>query len=157
MRIRKATETDHKSLIKLIQIADDRAKTWAKRKIKKYSETKNREILVAVVDKRIVGFVMIDNKENDRYLLKRGLDTFAVVGHIAVHPDHRHKKMGSKLLEACERYGNKWKKRGLVLDCLKDRVPFYESNGYRNTGYFMRTKKRERVRQYVMVKELKWN
>jgi len=154
VKIRKATKKDLRQLIKLIQLADGRTKAWAIKKTKKYSEAKNREILVAIVDKKIIGFVMIDKKENDRYLLKRGLDTFVVVGHIAVHPDYRHKKIGSKLLRICETHIKKWKKRGLVLDCLKDRIPFYKNNGYVNVGYFMRATNGKKCRQYVMIKEV---
>ena len=157
MKIREAIKRDIPRLINLIRIADNRTKNWARKKIKEYLERNDRIILLLIDKTKIIGYVFGEEKDDDeRISNKLDINQFSAIAHIAIHPDYRNKGIGSKLLKAYEKYSKRWKKKGIVLDCMKDKTPFYKKNNYRNVGYFI---KKENVkkprRQYVMVKKVK--
>jgi ribosomal protein S18 acetylase RimI-like enzyme len=157
MKIREATKKDFRQLIKLIQLADGRTKAWAIKKTKKYLKKNYLLILVAVEDGKIVGYVFLDECDDDeRIARKLNIKKFSSVAHIAVHPDYRHRKIGSKLLSSCEKPSREWKKNGIFLDCRSDRILFYEKNKYKNIGYFIRKENVKRPRrQYVMFRRFR--
>lgn len=63
------------------------------------------------------------------------------VGHVedvAVHPDYVGHGVGGALIRYITEQAKKYGCYKIILDCLEDRVPFYERHGYRRVSAGMR-------------------
>jgi len=75
--------------------------------------------------------------EDDMY--EKTPDNLLVGGHqlvftIAISPNFRGQGIGSKLLKKLEENAKEDKRESIALTCLKDRITFYEKNGFKNMG-----------------------
>jgi ribosomal protein S18 acetylase RimI-like enzyme len=156
MIIRKATKKDINNLAKVIYELDRRTKSWEDI-IRKYLNKKRHIILIAFDRKNIAGYIFFDDEDKDKRLKQFvKLEEFASIALIAIIPPYRRKGIGSKLLNAVEKYAKEWKKVGIVLDCKKQAIEFYEKRNYKQIGYFIKKKNVKKPRrQYVMEKRLK--
>ena len=61
------------------------------------------------------------------------------IGRMAVIKEYRNLKIGSRLLESCEKQAQAMGKRKVVLDAQKHAIPFYQHHGYKITSedFFM--------------------
>lgn len=86
----------------------------------------------------LIGYINQQPVANARIILKNN-DTIAKIQRVAVLKEHRHQKLGSKLMHEIER----WAKEHPTIQCLQlssqdAAIPFYESLGFtvsNNTGY----------------------
>ena len=89
------------------------------------------KVLVAVEDEKVVGTakILLEMKFHNRC---------ALMGHIedvAVLPEHRHKKIGKRLVQECMRFARDCYK--VVLSCKEELCGFYGMNGFVKTGTAM--------------------
>lgn len=156
MRIRKAKPEDKRGFIKIAKEADQRPEYWSGKKFSKFVSNKDCLFLFAEENNKILGYVGLIKKDEDKRVKKIDFDKYSAIAWIAVSPTCRKKRVGSKLLKSCEKYAKKWKKKGVWLDCRKDLVDFYKKNGYKIKGFFMKENKQKRLRKfYLMIKELR--
>jgi ribosomal protein S18 acetylase RimI-like enzyme len=157
MKIRKAKLSDSAELVKLIQKADNRKKSVAEDKVKKYTGRKGWPIFVAEDKDKLMGYVFVKEEDEDdkagKYL---DLKKYASVVWIAVSKSARKKGLGSKLLDKAIKYAKKVGKKGIWLDCRSDVLEFYEKNGFENVGVFKRKTSSGKLKNcYVMLKKLR--
>ena len=152
MKIQVLKSVDVKRALKCMKKADDRFDSYDNRRIARYIKKPNHLILMASIKGKFVGYCGL-MMEDDDIKIERLVDInkFLAVSWIGVLPEYKEMGIGSKLLKASEKYTKRFKTKGIWLDCRKDKVPFYEKNGYKKVGYFMK----KGQRQYVMLKRLK--
>ena len=151
MKIRKATEKDRNKLINLMQKASAREKEWSMKRAESYTNRSDKLILIAEEKSKLIGYVGIKKYEDNKARKFVNLNSFMWVTWIAVLPEFRNKNVGSKLLKASEKYVSQFNRKGIVLDCRKNLVGFYEKNSYSIKGRYLDKLKW----RYVLVKEIK--
>lgn len=91
---------------------------------------------------KVIGFV-VGPAVNERFIKDDMYETtpnnLSKGGHqliftIAIAPDYRGQCIGSKLLSEFEKMARKNNRESIALTCLKNRIPFYEKNGFTNLG-----------------------
>ncbi len=90
--------------------------------------------LVATIDDKIVGTgsLLIEPK------LTRGGCLAGHIEDVAVHPDHRGKKIGLMLVQALVSLAREHGCYKVILDCDPSVVSFYEKSGFHTNGVCMR-------------------
>ena len=153
MKIRLLKLRDKENWIKLAKDADNRNREWAVQKFESYVMTKKRKKLIVCEDnKQLVGFCGLKGVDMDENVSLELNNYYALITWIAILPSFRKAGFGSLLLNECEKYARKWKKKGIWLGCRITIIPFYERNGYEHKGTFINEKGKE---ENLMVKELK--
>ena len=156
MKIRKAKLSEAIKALRLAKEADERFEPYDIKWMKHNLKNKGRVFLVAEDKGKFVGYVGLAKKDSDERVKKKlDIDKKAVVMWIGVLKEYRNKKVGSKLLKACEQQAKKWKKEGIWLDCRKEVLPFYKSNGYKVVAHFTKIIRNKPRRKYVLLKSLK--
>ncbi len=155
MKIRKAKPSDALELINLIQIADNRISEVASKKVRKFIDSDEGFFLIAIEDKKIIGYLLFMIKEEDEKASELlDINHYSCICWIAVNPDFRGKNIGSKLIRESEKYARKYQK-GIWLDCRENVVPFYEKNGFRSVGTYQKATSSGILKPcYVMTKKL---
>ena len=143
MKIRTVTKNDLAAIVAIEQAgftaeeAGSQA-TFAHR-IKNFPET----FLVAVAaNEEVVGFVCgplttsfyIADWMYEKDTTSQALGKYLNILSIAVKPANRGQGIGSALLMAIEKVAKKQGASACSLTCLKEKIPFYERNGYQNQG-----------------------
>ena len=141
IKFRKAKPKDTKELIKIIQLADERTEEVASKKVKKYINSEKGFFLLAIDDKKIVGYLLFIVGDNDAEVEGIKLGDYSSVDWIAVHPEFRNRKIGSKLLAEVMKYSKKYHKKGLSLGCRDSALEFYKKNGFRNIKTYQKLTK----------------
>jgi len=136
MKIRKTVVEDKEKLIHLMIKADNRSKEWAEERINSYANKNGKLILVAEKDSDLIGFIGIKKYEDNEARKFADLDNFIWVTWLAVLPEYRKKKIGSKLLKAVDEYVNIFNKLGIILDCREKVLDFYTKAGYKIVGEY---------------------
>ena len=154
MIIRTALFKDSEELIKVIMRADNRAEELARERVNSYIKSNKKMFLIAIIDEKIVGYVSLKKEENSDKNASKFIDLkkYSCIGWIAVLPEYRKHKIGSKMIKACWNYMRKFNKEGIWLDCRLKLIPFYEKNGYKNVGDYIDEKRKQ---NYIMLKEIK--
>jgi ribosomal protein S18 acetylase RimI-like enzyme len=156
MKIRKARLNDKKELIELIQLADERTKEKASKKVEKYLNSKKGFFLLAIENKKIIGYLLFSIKEDEDKISGEIETGHSSVEWIAVHPDFRNKKIGSKLLNKTKEYIKKYKTKGLLLTCRDDALEFYKKNNFKKIKTYNKKTKSGKIKPcYIMIKKLK--
>ncbi len=152
MKIRIARKKDQSSLINLMKLADNREENWAIQRTNSYLENNKKLILIAEEKGELIGYVGIKKFEDNYARRFVNLEDYIWITWIAVLPGIKKSGIGSKLLNASERYSKKFNKFGIVLDCLEKVLPFYFKLGYVVAGKYLDKKNKLR---YVLKKEIK--
>lgn len=100
----------------------------------------------------LIGFVGIKGEDIEEKVPITFNNDYALITWIAILPNYRKDGLGSKLLEECEKYAKKWKKKGIWTGCRDKVISFYVKNGYRKSGTFINE---NGIEENLMVKELK--
>jgi len=155
MKIRKAKKEDFERLLKLLLPIVNKPEEKIKRKISKYLLKKDKTIIVAEDKEKIIGYSFLDYWDDDPKINKfLNSKKFTSIAWIGVDSNYRKQKIGSKLLKYSEKVAKKWKQKGIVLDCRKQVLSFYEKNSYTKAGYFIKKEDVKKPRrQYVMIKK----
>lgn len=153
MKLRKAEEKDIERVVKFMFEVDGRAQEEADERVRKFILDNRGIRLVIIAEEKgeILGYIGLKKSEDEDESLKyvKNKDEAHVVW-IAVHPEHRGKGIGKKLLKEAEKYARKWGKNGIWLDCRLDRQKFYENSKYSLVGTY-KHKGKERI---VMEKKI---
>jgi ribosomal protein S18 acetylase RimI-like enzyme len=155
MKIRKAGKEDKKQFVHLAKQADHRSDYWSERRFNKFIKENGNLFLFAEEKGELVGYIGIKKKEEDIKIKGIDFDKLTCVAWIAVLPDFRKRGIGSSLLREAEKYAKKWKKEGIWLDCRKRVLRFYERNGYKSKGFFIKEKEGKKFRKYFLEKRIK--
>jgi ribosomal protein S18 acetylase RimI-like enzyme len=116
---------------------------------------KEHLILLAQKKEKLIGFIGLMTKYNNKKVSKKiNINNLAYIAWIAVLPEFRNKKIGSKLLKKAEQIAKKWGKNGIWLSCKKDIIEFYKNNNYKLKGYFIKQYKRKKFRKYYLIKKI---
>ena len=153
MKIRKATAKDFDEVVNLMMKADLRTKEWAEDRARRFIQDKKkiRYLLVAEDSNKLIGYVGIKKEEEDNKASEFiNIKKYILITWIAVLPEWRSKKIGSKLLIAAEKYVKKFNKKDIFLDCRKNVLPFYFRNDYKIAGKYIDKGKM----RYVLVKKI---
>ena len=155
MEIRKAIQKDAPELINLIQIADNRTLEVASKKVGKFIGSDKGFFLIAIENKKIIGYLLFMIKEDDEKASEfLDINNYSCICWIAVHPDFRGKNIGSRFVKESKKYAKRYKK-GIWLDCREKEVPFYEQNGFKNIGIYPKATSSGILKPcYVMAKRL---
>ncbi|MFD1417937.1 GNAT family N-acetyltransferase [Companilactobacillus keshanensis] len=103
----------------------------------------NKTFLVAKDDSnKVIGFICgpaVSTRFVKDEMYDKTPDNMAIGGHqliftIAISPNFRGQGIGSRLLNEFEKIAKRDKRESIALTCLKDRIPFYEKNGFKNMG-----------------------
>lgn len=97
--------------------------------------------LVAIEDDQVVGLIDIEYEVVERTVCSRGVGLGGMIWHIAVHPDHRRKGIGSQLLYEAEKIA---KEKGLNRLEAWTRDDQWVNNWYKNNRF-------EHVESYLQV------
>ncbi|MDQ0157435.1 GNAT family N-acetyltransferase [Robertmurraya andreesenii] len=97
--------------------------------------------LVAIEDDQVVGLIDIEYEVVERTVCSRGVGLGGMIWHIAVHPDHRRKGIGSQLLYEAEKIA---KEKGLNRLEAWTRDDQWVNNWYKNNRF-------EQVESYLQV------
>lgn len=106
--------------------------------------TKEKEVFVAVVGNKVVGYITFDNKLWSR-------DTI-FVDELAVDRGYRNKGIGKQLLDRVKDKAKKERVRRIFLDTEKTNrkaIKFYLKNGFKKSGYINDMHK-ERLRCVIL-------
>ncbi len=136
MIIRKAESSDFDNLVELMINSDNREKTWAEEKAGSYTNSNKKLILVAEDNGKLIGFAGVKKYEDNGARAFVDLDNFIWITWIAVLPEFRKKNVGSALLKAADNYIKFFEKSGIVLDCRRKVVEFYQKNNYKLAGEY---------------------
>ena len=123
--IRKAKMQDLEELCRIEKLCFKRER-YSKEFIFHLLESPDIYSFVFEENKRIVGSVIISFHRNTARIIS-----------IAVHPSHRKKRIGKKLLDSAEEKAKQSNIRSIVLEVStenKDAVKFYLSNRYKIDG-----------------------
>ncbi|KYD06639.1 hypothetical protein B4102_3024 [Heyndrickxia sporothermodurans] len=88
--------------------------------------------LVAVEDHQVIGLIDIEYEVEERTVCSRGQGLGGMIWHIAVHPDHRRRGVGSQLLSEAEKIA---KEKGLNRLEAWTRDDEWVNNWYRNNQF----------------------
>lgn len=100
------------------------------------------QFLVAVCKEQVIGFIngcitnqktISDEMFEDSSLHKPDGNYQAIFG-LDVHPDYQRRGAARMLMEAMIAQTRRDNKKGLILTCKQQLIPYYESFGYRNMG-----------------------
>jgi len=156
MKIRKATIKDSKKFTELAKRADRYPAYWSKSRFPNFIKNPEQMILLIGDKGKLIGFVGLMKKYLDKRVIKKlNLEKLSYIAWIAVLPDYRNKKIGSRLLKVCEKYTGSWKKKGIWLTCKKDVVPFYEKSKYKVKGYFIKKIGNKKFRKFILGRLLR--
>lgn len=156
MKIRRAVKRDAERFRKLAKKADRYPSYWSRSRFPNFIKNREQLILLAEEKGKFIGFSGVMKKYADKRVKNKvDIDRFAYIAWIAVLPEFRKKKVGSKLLRESDRTARKMGQKGIWLSCRKDVIPFYKRNGYKLLGYFMKENKGKKFRKYFMEKRLK--
>lgn len=133
--IRKAKKRDFNEIYFLISILEEIEldKDSFKKFFLKNLKDKNIFYKVAVIDKKVIGFISLH--------IHKHLHHASQVGEIVeliISSDYRNKEIGKKLLLEVEKIATKKKCTVIEVTSNKKRVlahHFYEKNGYQNTHF----------------------
>lgn len=154
IEIRKAKPEDAGELIKLIQLADDRTEEVASKKVNKFINSEKGFFLSAVDNKKIIGYALFVVGEPNTKVEGIKVGDYSYIDWIAVNPEFRNRKIGSKLLEEAMKYSKKYKRKGLSLTCRDSALEFYEKNGFKKIKTYQKENKKGRLSPcYMMMKE----
>jgi GNAT superfamily N-acetyltransferase len=144
MKIREASISDKEKFIELAAKADKRDSVWAEQKFDSFVLTKKKRKLIFAEDNgKLIGFAAIKGEELGENVSEELNMVYLLLNWIAVLPEYRSKKIGSKLLLKCEKYVKKWNKKGIWTGCRTKVIPFYERNGYKHEGTFINNNGKE--------------
>lgn len=97
--------------------------------------------LVAIENDQVVGLIDIEYEVMERTVCSRGVGLGGMIWHIAVHPDHRRKGIGSQLLYEAEKIA---KEKGLNRLEAWTRDDQWVNNWYKNNRF-------EQVESYLQA------
>jgi len=92
------------------------------------------ELEIDEYEKEAVHFVVYDDGTPVGAGRLRNKNGFGKVERICVLPSHRHKKIGSLIMEAIERKAKALGYQTLLLNAQTHAIPFYEKLGYQITS-----------------------
>lgn len=92
--IREASSDDVNGIIEVLKTICLQDEAWARKALEKLLETENYVILVAELDRKIVGFI-------DYYILPSVWEKWneATINYLFIHKDYQGRGIGSKLLK----------------------------------------------------------
>jgi len=92
--IRDASSDDVNGIIEVLKTIYLQDEAWARKALEKLLATENYVILVAVLDRKIVGFI-------DYYILPSVWEKWneATINYLFIHKDYQGRGIGSKLLK----------------------------------------------------------
>ncbi len=155
IEIRKAKPEDKDKFIKLVKKADRYPAYWSKPRFKGFIDNNEQIILLAQSNKKLIGFIGVMKKYTNKKVSKKiNTEKFAYIAWIAILPEFRNKKIGSKLLKKAEQIAKKLGKNGIWLSCKKDIIEFYKNNNYKLKGYFIKKYKTKKFRKYYLIKKI---
>jgi GNAT superfamily N-acetyltransferase len=151
MKITEAKEKDIEDLIKLMINVGNRDKDWSEYRANKFVINKDKLILIAKEDNKLIGYIGIKKYEDNPAREFVNLNNYIWVTWIAILQEYRSKGIGSILLNSVEKYVKKFKKIGILLDCREKVISFYNRNEYSIVGKYQD----KGAPRYVMEKQLK--
>lgn len=140
-KIRNAKVEDLSSIMKIEQAGFSTEEASSKTSMKERIQVLSNSFFVATHDDKIIGFI-VGTSSNQRYIdddlyeksyPNKSEDNYMMVLSIAVDPDYKRKKIGSKLLNYFIQ-NTSHKTKIISLTCLERLIPFYEKNGFINEG-----------------------
>jgi ribosomal protein S18 acetylase RimI-like enzyme len=157
VKVCKARPKDFDKIFNLINPIVNKPSEKVKSKIYKYLTKREKVLLVAKDKKKLIGYTFVDFSDDDPKTKKLVKDSteYTSIAWVGVDENYRKKGVGARLLRKAEKITKKWKRKGMVLDCRKAVIPFYEKSGFKKAGYFIKPKKNKKRRQYVMEKRVR--
>ncbi len=143
MKFEKATLTNLNEIMKIENAGFNTAEAGSRENYQERIQTLVDNFIVAKDEtNEVLGFICGPAVEerfiNDSMYHKTPVEIDSgghqMVLTIAISPDHRGEGIGSKLLSQFETNAKKLNRKSIALNCLEDRIPFYEKNGFINLG-----------------------
>jgi ribosomal protein S18 acetylase RimI-like enzyme len=128
MKIRDFQDSDAEQVCEIIRRCDKEISSrdyppeiieWRVSKLKPeyiIAKSKNKKCLVAVLNKKVVGYISLDNDE---------------IKKLHVNPEYHHMGIGKKLLQEIEKFAVKNKISKLVVESSIYAEKFYEKFGFK--------------------------
>ena len=143
MKFEKATLTNLNEIMKIENAGFNTAEAGSRENYQERIQTLVDNFIVAKDEtNEVLGFICGPAVEerfiNDTMYHKTPVEIenggHQMVLTIAISPEHRGEGIGSKLLNQFEINAKKLNRKSIALNCLEDRIPFYEKNGFINLG-----------------------
>lgn len=142
MKFALATIDDLPEIMRLEHLGFNEAEAGSEEAYRDRINKLHETFLTIQDDGKVIGFVVgpaVKQRFIEDEMFDVTPDNLFDGGHqliftIAIDPDYRGQGIGSKLLTEFESNAHKAHRTSIALTCLKDRIPFYEKNGYINQG-----------------------
>lgn len=140
--IREVTQGDLKAVIELEALCFPKAEAASEASLKQRMEIFPHSFLVLEREGHIIGMIngcMTNQKTISDDLYEDGNrhdpnGAYQAVFGLDVHPDQQHQGYATALMNAFIKQSKVEGRKGMILTCKKQLIPFYESFGYQNMG-----------------------
>ncbi|WP_195701636.1 GNAT family N-acetyltransferase [Companilactobacillus futsaii] len=142
MEITKVTLKDLPEIVKIENLGFTPKEAGTKEQYQDRIEKLQDTFLVAHIDEQVAGFVVgpaVKEKFVEDWMYENTPKNLPTGGNqiiftIAVDPNFRGHRIGSKLLKAMEDNAKKAQRESISLTSLEKNLPFYLKNGFKNLG-----------------------
>lgn len=140
--IREASSDDVNGIIEVLKTSYLQDEAWARKALEKLSAIKNYVILVAELDRKIVGFI-------DYYILPSIWEKWneATINYLFVHKNYQGRGVGSKLLKEVIKQTDKMGIMELHVGTEKENkraIRLYKKHGFRKEYLLLEREKEQK-------------